>query len=102
MKSLYLSDQEEGSTLLPSERGDRNGWEGRGEAACGIFPLRSQEVHISVAMLSYRQNLSEDRNKFLRFPRLRDLYFPCRETGLEYFPLEVCGSLKWLLNFKLV
>lgn len=57
-------------------------------------------MHISVAMLSYRQNPSEDRNKFLRFPPLRDSYFPCRETELEYFSLEVCGSLKWLLNFK--
>lgn len=101
MKSFYLPDQDESSTLFPSETGDRNGWEGRGEEACGIFPLQSQEVHISVAMLSYRQILSEDGNKFLRFPPLRDSYFPCREMGLEYFPLEVCGFLKWLLNLKM-
>lgn len=63
--------------------------------------MQSQEGHISVAGVSYRQNLSEDGNKFLRFPPSIVSYFPCRETGLGYFPLEVCGSLKWLPKFKI-
>lgn len=63
--------------------------------------MQSQEGHISVAGVSYRQNLSEDGNKFLRFPPSTVSYFPCRETGLGYFPLEVCGSLKWLPKFKI-
>lgn len=75
--------------------------EGKGEMECGIFPLQSQEGHSSVVSVSYRQNLSEDRNKFLRFPPSIVSYFPRREMELGYFPLEVCGFLKRPLKFKI-
>jgi len=52
-------------------------------------------------MLSYRLNPSEDRNKFLRLSPLTNSYFLCQETGLEYFPSEVCGYLKWFARFKI-
>ena len=56
---------------------------------------------ISVARVTNRQNLSEDGNKFLRFSPSIVSYFPCKEVGLGYFLSEVCGSLKWLLKFKI-
>lgn len=64
------------------------------------FPTAVLEGRIFVARGSYRQNLSEDRDKFLRFLLSIVSHFPCRETELGYFPLEICGSLKWLLKFK--
>lgn len=98
---LFLPDQDEGSALLPSETEGRNGWGEKGETECGIFPLQSQEGCISIVRESYRHNLSVDGNKFLRFSSSIVSYFPCRETGRGCFPLAVCGSLKWLLKFKI-
>lgn len=73
--------------VSPSPIRDRRQWMGgRGETECGIFPLQSQEGHISVARISYRQNLSEDRNKFLRFPPLNSFIFSMQRDGVGIFP----------------
>lgn len=64
------------------------------------FPTAVSKGHIFGARLSYRQNLSGDCDKFLRFLLSIVSHFPCREMGLGYFPLEICETLKWLLKFK--